>query len=151
MLKPAGVLLLATLVVLSLSVEWSAAQAPAKATDFCALLTAAEAGETLGAAVSETKPETPQGSLLGGCKYGSSSGVVTLMARPAREFDASVKAYKDLKTLDGTGANGFFSPTVGMLLSQPGKPYFIHVMIAGPGPKTSERFLAIAKKILAKG
>lgn len=127
---------------------------PNKAVNVCALLTPAEAGAVLGTTVGEATPDAPQGSLLGGCKYVSMKGIIMLSARPVSEFDATVKAYKDFTSVSGVGegVKASYSPTLGMLMSQSAKPYFLQISIAGgSGGKTSERFVAVAKKVVAKG
>jgi hypothetical protein len=129
------------------------AQAPHTPVDVCKLMTTAEAGEVLGTTIDVATPDTPQGSLLGGCKYLSMRGILTVSARPAGEFDATLRSMRNATPVEaGAGVKAHYSDRLGLIVSQGAKPYFLHIVIAGtPGPNTSERFLSAAKKIIAKG
>ena len=76
------------------------------------------------------------------------------IGRAARSRAVLDRAYKELEPVEGLGAGvkAFFSPKLGMFLSQPGKAHFVQILIAGPASaKTSAPFIAVAKKIVAKG
>lgn len=110
-------------------------QAAAEPVDVCSLITREEASKALGGEASEPQADKPQGSLLGGCSYtatGKGMKFLNVSARPAGEWDGTVKAYEELQPVSGIGEAAQYSAKLGMLVKPAGKSYFLHVM-AMPG------------------
>jgi hypothetical protein len=113
--------------------------------DVCALFTDADFEAVLGEPpASPGAPDTPQGSLLGGCTYVTAQGtVVAVTARPTDEYEATVASY-DAAPVAGTPFEAAFAESVGMFARFDGEPWFLHILAAGRNdPATSDEGLSV--------
>ncbi len=108
----------------------------AAALDVCAMLPKPEAESVVGKIRNVTTMK-PQGSLLGECTFEGANGTLSMAARPAGEYDATMReAYDEGKPPEP--AQGLAGKAVkskyGLLYLPAGKPYFLQV-IARRGDK----------------
>ncbi len=98
--------------------------------DVCAMLPRAEAEAIVGKIANVTSIR-PQGSLLGECTFEGAKGSFSVAARPAQEFDETLKAAAD-RTKPPEPAQGLAGKAVkskyGLLFQPSGKPYFLQVI-----------------------
>lgn len=105
------------------------------AVDVCALVTQAEVKEVLGGVdVDAGEPQPAAGSFLGGCNFMvlKAGKMVSVSARPATEWSATVATYKDLAPVAGVGQAAHHSGKIGMLVQPASTPYFLHLLVV-PG------------------
>jgi hypothetical protein len=102
-----------------------AAAASTEAVDVCAILTKQQVEEATKAKVTgEPMKDAATGSYLGGCKWMTDKGTVSVSARPIAEYDATAAGGTDVP---GVGAAAKMTKS-GMMMKLEGKPYFLHVM-----------------------
>lgn len=107
----------------------AAPAAPAnESVDICAKLTKADIESVVGKATAEPEATPPQGSLLGMCNWMTDAGMASVSARPAGEYDATVRAVKDVKDVAGVGEKAVTSK-VGVLVKLADKPFMLQVMV----------------------
>jgi hypothetical protein len=98
--------------------------------DVCAMLQVSEA-EALVGKISKVTTIKPQGSLLGECTFEGAKGTFSAAARPAGEFDETLKAAAD-RIKPPEPVPGFAGKAVkskfGLLFQPSGKPYFLQVI-----------------------
>ena len=102
----------------------------AAALDVCAMLPKAEAESVVGKIKNVTTMKA-QGSLLGECTFEGANGTLSMAARPAGEYEATVREASD-KTRSPEPAPGLAGKAVktkyGLLYQPAGKPYFLQVI-----------------------
>jgi hypothetical protein len=96
--------------------------------DICGKIAKADIEAAFGAVEGEPKAEPPQGSLLGSCAWGFEGGAGNVSARPAREYDATVRSMDDGKEVAGIGEKTVIGK-YGALVKLAGKPYMLQVMV----------------------
>ena len=108
--------------------------APAGGIDVCSLVTKEQVESVLGPLTADPAPQAAQGSLLGGCDYAFEGGMASVSARPAREFDGTVKASGEATELAGVGERAFTTSKAGVLAQPAGTSYFLHIFaMSGTG------------------
>jgi len=109
---------------------FAVAAAQAAPVEVCPMLPKADAEALLGKLVNVTTIK-PQGSLLGECTYEGAKGSLSIAARPAQEYDATVGAAAD-KARPPTPVPGLAGKAVaskyGLLYQPTGKPFFLQVI-----------------------
>src|SRR3954465_8384453 len=107
-----------------------AAAAHAAPVDVCVMLPKADAEALLGKLVNVTSIK-PQGSLLGECTYEGAKGTLSVAARPAQEYDATLGAAAD-KARPPSPVAGLTGKAMaskyGLLYQPTAKPYFLQVI-----------------------
>jgi hypothetical protein len=132
--------------LLATSLAMAAQAAPV---EVCVMLPKADAEALLGKLVNVTSIK-PQGSLLGECTYEGAKASLSVAARPAQEYDATIGAAAD-KAQPPVPVPGLagkaMSTKYGLLYQPAGKPYFLQVI--GRKGDTGDMALAIegAKKL----
>src|SRR5690606_34226084 len=107
----------------------AAPAAPAKEpVDICGKIAKADIEAALGAVDGEPTAEPPQGSLLGACGWTTEGGLASVSARPAGEYDATVRSMKDGNDVAGIGEKTVVGKH-GALVKLAGKPYTLQVMV----------------------
>ena len=102
--------------------------------DVCALITAADISEALGSEFGEGEPQPSQGSLLGQCDFSAADVttaevvLVSISARPAGEYDATVAASGNPTPVDGFSGDAN-QTDAGLMLSY--EDFMIHVLAVG--------------------
>lgn len=124
-----------------------------EAVNTCAFLTKDQIKTVIGEDPKDPKVDIePAGSELGQCSWTSSSFMVQVHARPASEFDGTVRDIKDGKEIPGVGEKAVMTGAQ-ILVKVPSKPYFLQVMVAGPSSATAEqkeqRVTEMAKAVVA--
>ncbi len=119
--------------------------------DVCALLSKEEAEAVVGKLSTDPTAKPSQGSLLGECDYMAASGTFLMVsARPATEFDATVKYTAKrgaTEEIPGLGQKAYLTEA-GVMVQPAGKPYFVVVFAAGGQPGTGKKTsVDIAKKL----
>lgn len=112
------------------SLAFSAVAAAQSPVDACALLPAAAAEALVGKPIEGPRATPPQGAMLGMCDWNGPNGSINLSARPAREFDETVKyaSRKQAATpVDVPGAKALRT-RYGLFVQPAGKPYFLQVL-----------------------
>ena len=104
--------------------------AHAATVDVCAMLLPPDAEAIVGK-ISNVTSIKPQGSLLGECTFEGAKGSFSVAARPAQEYDETVKAAAD-RAKPPEPAPGLAGKAVkskyGLLYQPSGKPYFLQVI-----------------------
>jgi len=122
------------------------------AVDTCALLTKDQIKTVIGEDPKDPKVDIePAGSNLGQCSWMSASFMVQVLARPAGEFDGTVRDLKDAKEIPGVGEKAVLTGAQ-LLVKVAGKPYFLGVVVGGPNatPEVEEkRITEMAKVVVA--
>jgi len=129
----------------------AAAPAPAQETvDICGTITKEDIEGAVGKLKAEPDAMPPQGSLLGMCTWMTDAGVASVSARPANEYDATVRAYsKDSKDVAGIGEKTV-ATSVGYLIKVADKPYMLVVSVTAGGKPDPAKSEALAKLAVAK-
>lgn len=118
--------------------------------DTCAMLSKADAEAMLGTLSAEPTADTPQGSLLGGCKYFGKKAYAAISARPASEYEDTVKFSTDEKQPGkqvaglGTAAS---TTKYGLMIKLEGKPYFLTVSAGSMGKTDDALAETVARKL----
>lgn len=122
----------------------------AASVDTCALIARADVEAVVGPLAQDPKADQPQGSLLGGCDFMTADYTsVSVSARPAREFDATVKYAGEkaaLQPVAGLGEKAF-QTRYGLMIQPAGKPYFLTVVVLSGGAMNAALSLDIARKL----
>lgn len=100
--------------------------------DVCAMLPQAEAQAVVGKIKNVTTMK-PQGSLLGECTFEGANGTLSMAARPAGEYEPTVREASPSEPVQGLAGKAVKSK-YGLLYQPSGKPYFLQV-IARRGDK----------------
>jgi len=129
-----------------------AAEAPAKPIDVCSFATKEQVEGVFGALSADPKPQAPQGALLGGCEYSADGGttIAFASARPAHEFEATVKASGPATELPGVGEKAFTTEKSGVFVQPAGASYFLHVF-AGSAKGNGKALAVELAKVVAAG
>lgn len=123
--------------------------APASGIDVCSLVTREQVEGVLGPLTADPAPQAPQGSLLGGCDYAFEGGMASVSARPAREFDGTVKASGEATELAGVGEKAFTTSKAGVLAQPAGTSYFLHVFAMSGTGMDHAKAAELAKVVVA--
>lgn len=99
--------------------------------DACALLARGDAEAVIGKLKGEPEAMAAQGSMLGMCTWNGANGTVSVSARPAREFDDTIRYLQRRKKaadpVPGLGAKAYQTGS-GLMVQPKGKPYFLQVI-----------------------
>jgi hypothetical protein len=121
----------------------------AAALDVCAMLPRADAEAVVGTIRNVTTMK-PQGSLLGECTFEGAKGTLSMAARPASEYEPTLKLAAD-KDRPPEAAQGLGGKAVkskyGLLYQPAGKPYFLQVIARRGGDEDMAMALEGAKKL----
>ena len=119
------------------------------ALDLCAMLPKPEAESVVGTIKNVTTMKA-QGSLLGECTFEGANGTLSMAARPAAEYEATVRETFD-KGKPPEPAQGLAGKAVkskyGLLYQPAGKPYFLQVIGRRGGVEDMALALEGAKKL----
>ncbi len=115
------------------------------AVDVCSFASRDLVEGVVGKLSEDPKPTPPQGSLLGGCDYSFEGGMLSISARPASEYDATVKAYAGADVA-GVGEKAHASEKAGLFVQPAGKQYFLHILGGGAGIDDAKK-LEVAKAV----
>ena len=120
----------------------------AEPVDVCSLITAADISEALDTEFAEGTAGTPSGSLLGQCDFSpvdvttADVVLVSISARPAAEYDATVEASGNATSLDGFSVDAN-QTDAGVMLRYP--DFMIVVLAAGGGGLDADAAVAAAQ------
>ncbi|MFA5940139.1 MAG: hypothetical protein WC809_12350 [Sinimarinibacterium sp.] len=95
--------------------------------DVCALLGAEVAASVLGPLSGAPTAKPAQGSLLGECDYSGTNGLAMVSARPAAEYDDTVRYASrrgGTRSLSGLAGPATLTPS-GLMLQPQGQRYFV--------------------------
>ena len=99
--------------------------------DTCKLLSKPDAEALVGALSAQPEAEAAQGSLLGMCTWAGAKGRFSVAARPAAEFDDTIRSLqrrkKQADAVPGLGAKAYQTRS-GLMVQPQGKPYFLQVL-----------------------
>ncbi len=120
------------------------------AIDVCSFASRADVEGVLGKLSSDPEPAKRTGSLLGQCTYSTETGVATVMARPAREYEDTVEYGKPTTAIAGLGESATHTEKAGVHVKLAGKSYFLVAFVVdgakGVSPEKSEQ---LAKLVVA--
>lgn len=107
----------------------------AASVDTCALIARADVEAVVGPLAQDPKADTPAGSLLGQCSYYGADASLILSARPAREFDGTVKYAGEKAAVQPVAGLGEKASQTqyGLMIQPAGKAYFLTVVVMRPG------------------
>ena len=118
-----------------------AAAAHAAPVDVCALLPQAEAQSVVGKIRNVTTMK-PQASLLGECTFDGANGTLSMAARPAGEYEATVKEAAPAEAVQGLAGKAV-KTRFGLLYQPAGKSYFLQVIARRAGKDDMDMALAL--------
>ena len=129
----------------------SATPPPAtEAIDVCGFAPKADVEAAIGKLDKDPEPAKRQGSLLGQCTYSAGDVTAMVMARPAREYDGTVKYSKPTTAISGLGEEATHTEKAGVHVKLAGKSYFlVAFVIDGAKGVSNEKSEALAKVIAA--
>ena len=121
-----------------------------EAIDVCGFAPRADVETAIGKLTKDPEPAKRQGSLLGQCTYTAGDVVAMVMARPASEYDGTVKYGKPTTAISGLGEEATHTEKAGVHVKLAGKRYFL-VAFAIDGAKgvSTEKSEALAKAVVA--
>lgn len=112
--------------------------------DVCAQMAKDKVEAIVGKVTREPQSLQPQDSLLGQCTWSLESGFAMVSARPASEYEGTVKYAGDTKEVAGVGEKAAFAPQTGFLVKVPGKQFLLQVIVTGDDDK-GDKTASLAK------